>query len=147
MPKLCPHCHESIDHLDWTADETSYGTAYGTMNESGDEETDGNDTNDSEYNNQKYKCPKCEHSMEYDFFEQDDDTDEIPEPVPPEENEGHIFERIDNKYHSGSNKLNKEFKAFLQSSNCLSDEEEHAEEEELIEMYQNEYHDFCQLNK
>lgn len=74
MEKVCPHCHETIDELFYSADVREYGTC----------QVDGRYPNctDSNFDSCDYQCPKCERSVEI-----DDLLDEVPDEEEDEETE------------------------------------------------------------
>ena len=71
--KRCLHCGMRIDYMNYECNYTEYGTASGTVDMNGDEETEDHSNGDSDYNEYEYKCPECDCQLEWDFFSNEDD--------------------------------------------------------------------------
>lgn len=149
MSKRCPHCDHDIDYLCWRADYSGYGTAWGTVDPEGHEEWDDDEINDSETGDKTYECPNCNHELDEDFFDtpdEDEEEVEVDKPTPAED-EGTEFASLDSKYFRAGREIEQEFRSFMIHNCNLSDKEKEMELDEMIESYQNDYRDFCQLNK
>lgn len=92
---VCPSCGETIDHLDYEADVTSYGWESGSADFDGSfQDFHDGETHDSEYNGDcSYKCPECNEDIglpPYEEYEGENDEDEQPpREEPPRDMEEH----------------------------------------------------------
>lgn len=80
MPTRCTQCNEEIDHLNYTAEYSAWGSCYGTANLNGEDcEEEERNPSDDETNEICYECPNCNCSInpdEGDDLRDDDDDDE-----------------------------------------------------------------------
>jgi hypothetical protein len=146
MIKACPHCGVDIEELRWEAEYIGYGKAWGTRDQGGNEEWDDDEINDSETDNKVYQCPECYEELEGDFFNEPDEEDDEEEEVIHPDSEGTDFEAINSKFFNNSKEIDPDFRAFMCNNCNLSEHESDADEDELKELYPNDYRDFCQLN-
>lgn len=80
MPRRCPHCEAIIDHLNYTADTTSYGYEQGTCDTNGDDwEYEDSEVNGTDYGETTYRCPECDDEVRPDDLEDANDDDEDDE--------------------------------------------------------------------
>ena len=79
----CPKCKEEIDHLDYTAQYTTWGSENGTISFCGD--MDMHDQHESSYENDdiSYICPKCNYKLDCEDLENLDAIEsDCPLPYP-----------------------------------------------------------------
>lgn len=134
--------------MQWNAQQTSWGSAYGTINMDGDEEEDGCDSDESENNDYEYFCPECEHSLPYNFFEEEDEEDEEEEEIEinteptikPESEGDDTAGHLDTHLYENKPK-EKDFAEFMQECGYAEADDE-ATTEELSKIYPKLYKDF-----
>lgn len=60
----CPYCKEKINEINYSCNITTYGKEYGEIDlKDGQRTTNDGDIDDSETDNYKYECPKCNEDL------------------------------------------------------------------------------------